>query len=131
MRILHRRDDHARAGAARSQSCADRRRNPAAHDAESVPLRYSHADSSRGAPRGASDEEREERAKRQRDGQMSATDNLGTTLSRRGFLITSGSLVVGFSLGRVSDLFAQRAQGGPKLPGSLAPTPMLDAWIRI
>src|SRR5439155_9941786 len=41
------------------------------------------------------------------------------------------ALVVAFSLGRASNLFAQRPQEGPKLPGSLASTPMLDAWIRI
>ena len=53
------------------------------------------------------------------------------TLSRRSFLTASGALVVGFSLARVSDLVAQPAKDAPKLPGSLASTPFLDAWIRI
>src|SRR5256886_11301426 len=62
---------------------------------------------------------------------MNSTPSPGLLLSRREFLTTAGALVVGFSLGAVSDLFAQRPKEGPKLPGSLASTPMLDAWIRI
>ena len=62
---------------------------------------------------------------------MNSTSSLGLTLRRREFLVASGALVVGFSLGTVSDLFAQQPQEGAKLPGSLASTPMLDAWIRI
>src|SRR5438094_8977035 len=62
---------------------------------------------------------------------MNSTPSPGLLLSRREFLTTAGALVVGFSLGAVSDLFAQRPQEGAKLPGSLASTPMLDAWIRI
>ena len=62
---------------------------------------------------------------------MNSTPSPGLLLSRREFLTTAGALVVGFSLGTVSDLFAQRPQEGAKLPGSLASTPMLDAWIRI
>ena len=62
---------------------------------------------------------------------MNSTSSLGLTLSRREFLAAGGALVFGFSLGTVSDLFAQRPQEGAKLPGSLASTPMLDAWIRI
>jgi len=62
---------------------------------------------------------------------MNSTTSLGFALSRREFLAAGGALVVGFSLGRVSDLFAQQPKDGPKLPGSLASTPMLDAWIRI
>ena len=53
------------------------------------------------------------------------------TISRRDFLAAAGAVVVSFSLARVSDLFAQPAKEAPKLPGSLASTPLLDAWIRI
>ena len=61
---------------------------------------------------------------------MNSTSSLGLTLSRREFLAAGGALVFGFSLGTVSDLFAQPPKEAPKLPGSLASTPMLDAWIR-
>ena len=50
-------------------------------------------------------------------------------LSRRAVLAGAGALVVNFSL-LPRDLLAQ-APGGPKLPGSLEKSPMLDAWIRI
>ena len=50
-------------------------------------------------------------------------------LSRRAVLAGAGALVVSFSL-LPRDLLAQ-APGGPKLPGSLEKSPMLDAWIRI
>jgi nicotinate dehydrogenase subunit B len=49
-------------------------------------------------------------------------------LSRRAVLAGGGALVVGFSL-MPRGILAQAA--GPKLPGSLDKTPMLDAWIRI
>src|SRR5947207_8141178 len=50
-------------------------------------------------------------------------------LSRRAVLAGAGALVVSFSL-LPRDLLAQ-APGGPKPPGSLEKSPMLDAWIRI
>jgi CO/xanthine dehydrogenase Mo-binding subunit len=53
------------------------------------------------------------------------------TFSRRAFFAAAGAVVVSFSLARVSNLFAQPAKDGSKLPGSLASTPLLDAWIRI
>lgn len=59
---------------------------------------------------------------------------------RRRFLV-AGSLTVGFSLLPATRAFAQRATedaaptaasaAGAKLPGNLASTPLLDAWIRI
>ena len=49
-------------------------------------------------------------------------------LSRRGFLGATGGLIVAFSL--AGPLRAQE-QEGPELPGDLADTPNLDAWIRI
>jgi CO/xanthine dehydrogenase Mo-binding subunit len=52
-------------------------------------------------------------------------------VSRRAVLAGGGALVVGFSL-RPGRLAAQGAAAAkPALPGSLAKTPMLDAWIRI
>jgi len=54
------------------------------------------------------------------------------SLSRRHVLAAGGALIVGFSLPRL--LSAQQGQPsgqGPRLPGSLRTTPMLDAWIRI
>jgi CO/xanthine dehydrogenase Mo-binding subunit len=48
-----------------------------------------------------------------------------STLSRRA-LLTSGALVVAFSLSRPG-----AAQEAARLPGDLAKEPMLDAWIRI
>jgi nicotinate dehydrogenase subunit B len=53
-------------------------------------------------------------------------------LSRRTVLAGSGALVISFSL--LHSALAQEAQAqpqGPRLPGSLRNTPMLDAWIRI
>ncbi len=51
--------------------------------------------------------------------------------SRRVVLAGGGALIVGFALGP-RHLAAQGAsEAGPALPGSLAKTPMLDAWIRI
>ena len=51
-------------------------------------------------------------------------------LTRREFLAASGALIIGFSLAS-SSLRAQQPAAGPKLPGSLASTPMLDSWIHI
>ncbi|EYD74301.1 Isoquinoline 1-oxidoreductase beta subunit [Rubellimicrobium mesophilum DSM 19309] len=52
------------------------------------------------------------------------------SLSRRGFLgAAAGGLVVAFSL--AGPLRAQEQAEGPELPGDLADTPNLDAWIRI
>src|SRR5437868_6932125 len=59
---------------------------------------------------------------------MKRTTATAATLSRREFLGSAGALVLSFSIARA---FAQRPQEGAKLPGSLATTPMLDAWIRI
>ncbi len=50
--------------------------------------------------------------------------------SRRRFLVEGGALVVSFSLAP-SWLAAQAPRADDKLPGSLAQTPMLDAWIRV
>jgi len=53
-------------------------------------------------------------------------------MKRREFLLRSGALVVSFSL---ASAVAQEGGGGdpgnPKLPGSLAKAPQLDAWIRV
>jgi CO/xanthine dehydrogenase Mo-binding subunit len=56
-------------------------------------------------------------------------------LSRRDVLAGGGSLIVNFSLFG-SRLLAQEDEdgakkGGPKLPGSLTTSPLLDSWIRI
>ena len=50
-------------------------------------------------------------------------------LSRRAVLSGAGALVVSFSL--LSRGASAQDQTGPKLPGSLEKSPMLDAWIRI
>jgi CO/xanthine dehydrogenase Mo-binding subunit len=50
-------------------------------------------------------------------------------LTRRHLLAGAGALVVGFSLAGRG--FAQDNNAAPKLPGSLADSPMLDSWIRI
>lgn len=50
-------------------------------------------------------------------------------LSRRTFLATGGALVVSFALpGKAA---AEEAGSAVTLPGSLAQTPMLDAWIKV
>ena len=51
MRLLHRRHDRARAGAARAQSAPDRGRGAQPHGAQPLPLRHPHAHPARGAPR--------------------------------------------------------------------------------
>jgi CO/xanthine dehydrogenase Mo-binding subunit len=55
------------------------------------------------------------------------------SVSRRGFLVGAGALVVSFSLLRPAT--AQEAAAAepepPELPGSLSDAPLLDSWIRI
>lgn len=50
-------------------------------------------------------------------------------LSRRALLAGGGAVIVSFALMRHG--LAQEAPAGPKLPGDLSKTPMLDAWIGI
>jgi len=53
--------------------------------------------------------------------------------ARRDFLASGGALIVSFTLAPLASV-AQDAHApppGPKLPGSLTRTPLLDAWIRI
>jgi CO/xanthine dehydrogenase Mo-binding subunit len=50
-------------------------------------------------------------------------------LSRRALLAGGGAVIVSFALTRHG--LAQEAPAGPKLPGDLSKTPMLDAWIGI
>ncbi len=63
--------------------------------------------------------------------------NLLPDLTRRGFLGAAGALVVSFTIpataqeGEVPAAPAPQAPKPPPLPGSLADTPSLDAWIRI
>lgn len=52
-------------------------------------------------------------------------------LTRRAMLAAGGSLVVAFSLRPQGVTAQEKKTEGPKLPGSLEKTPMLDAWIRI
>src|SRR6184192_2478924 len=121
MRLLHRRHDHARASFAGPQPVALRGGDPRAYGAQPLPMRHAYADPARDPSR-------------QRDippqtacagGQPMSAERL----SRRAVLAGAGALVVGFSL-LPRDLLAQ-APGGPKPPGSLEKSPMLDAWIRI
>src|SRR5439155_4519018 len=127
-RVLHRRHDHAWAGAAGEESIAVGGRKSPAHDAYSLPLRHADAHSACGAPLGRDDACRGH-ARGEKVRIMSA-ERLGLTLSRRGFLAAGGALVVGFSLSPASRLLAQAPPAaGP--PGSLGKQPMLDAWIRI
>jgi CO/xanthine dehydrogenase Mo-binding subunit len=59
---------------------------------------------------------------------MSAHDTLGDPGRRR--FMAAGAITVGFSL--LPGARALAAEGaGPKLPGSLSSTPMLDAWIKL
>jgi nicotinate dehydrogenase subunit B len=51
--------------------------------------------------------------------------------SRRRFLKQGAVIVVGFTLARAGDLFAQQATPAPALPGSLQNNRMLDGWIAI
>ncbi|UCI10275.1 xanthine dehydrogenase family protein molybdopterin-binding subunit [Mesorhizobium sp. B1-1-8] len=56
-------------------------------------------------------------------------------VTRRGFLAGAGALVVSFTIPagaqEAAAPSAPAAEARPKLPGSLADTPSLDAWIRI
>jgi CO/xanthine dehydrogenase Mo-binding subunit len=56
-----------------------------------------------------------------------------TDVTRRGFLAGSGALVVSFAISPEASAqeAAPAAAKAPPLPGSLADTPSLDAWIRI
>ena len=62
--------------------------------------------------------------------------NLLPDVTRRGFLAGAGALVVSFAIPAVAQQGEVPTAPGaepvkPKLPGSLADTPSLDAWIRI
>src|ERR1700716_4604597 len=107
MRLLHPRDDAARAGAARAPSGRFGSGDPRGLAAEPLPLRHAHAHRARRGPGERGDERRRQAVK----------------ISRRAFIATSGALVVSFSL--PARLYAQG------LPGALQKTPLLDAWIRI
>jgi CO/xanthine dehydrogenase Mo-binding subunit len=62
---------------------------------------------------------------------MNAPEQLPDDPSRRRFL-AAGAITVGFSLLPHLPAMAQAAgKSGPKLPGNLNSTPMLDAWIRL
>jgi CO/xanthine dehydrogenase Mo-binding subunit len=52
-------------------------------------------------------------------------------IDRRHFLVSSGALVVSFSLRPWPAAAEERKDGGRPLPGSLEQAPMLDSWIRI
>jgi len=54
-------------------------------------------------------------------------------LSRRWMLATSGALIVSFALSKRTPADEPPAAAAPPeaLPGSLAHTPMLDAWIKV
>jgi CO/xanthine dehydrogenase Mo-binding subunit len=52
-------------------------------------------------------------------------------ITRRGLLIGSGALVVSFAIPVEGSAQEAGAAKAPPLPGSLADTPSLDAWIRI
>src|SRR6185312_6971601 len=115
MRLLHRRHDRPRAGAARAQSTPDRARDAQPHGAQPLPLRYPHAHPARGAPR-----RRGNGWRRAGCGGAEMKE-----LARRAFL--ANALVVTFALSRG----ALAQDQGKKLPQSLAKTPELDAWIRV
>ena len=55
--------------------------------------------------------------------------DLRLRVSRRDFLATGGALIVSFSL--LPGIGRTQARPAPGLPGSLAHTPLLDAWIRV
>src|SRR5438105_3450823 len=101
VRLLHPRDDDARAGAARAQSRRFASRDQGCAAAAPLPLRHAHAHRARGGAR--------RRA------------HAGQVMNRRDFLATGGVLFVAFAI----PAWAQ------KLPGALERTPLLDAWLRI
>src|SRR6202790_1873986 len=127
MRLLHRRNDDAGAGAAAEKSEADRRADPRRVGAAPLPLRHPYAHSARSAPGRAPDGHRRIVTGRPRERAM----NGDVILDRRRVLAGGGALIVSFSM---PDAFAQdRAApaAAPKPPGSLATSPYLDSWIRI
>src|SRR4030081_2721606 len=128
MRLLHRRDNDAGAGAAAEKLPADRRANPQRTRAQSLPLRHPYAHPARGASRRTIDAER-----RRIDKPGERKMNPPVILDRRRVLAGGGALIVSFSLG---DAFAQdqgapAAAPAPSPPGSLKQAPFLDSWIRI
>ncbi|ANN76856.1 xanthine dehydrogenase family protein molybdopterin-binding subunit [Bordetella flabilis] len=61
---------------------------------------------------------------------MNPSQQLPDDPARRRFLV-AGAITVGFSLLPGLPALAAETAKGPKLPGSLGTTPMLDAWIRL
>src|SRR6185369_10856890 len=125
MRLLHRRNDHARAGAAGTQPVAHGRPDPAAHGNQPVPLRHPHAHPARGAASG-----RQHQGGKRGSNAMNPARPGGPT--RRELLAAGGALVVAFVLRPREIAAATDAKPAtPELPGSLEKQPLLDGWIRI
>src|SRR5277367_7104761 len=122
MRLLHRRHGDAGAGAARTQPIADRGSDPRSDDAQSLSLRHAHAHPPSGPARGAGDE-----------GSRPVNALSTPKPSRRQMLVAGGALVVSFAMSTRSEAEDPPAAAAPAeaLPGSLAHTPMLDAWIKV
>jgi hypothetical protein len=93
-----------------SQPGADEAQIRKAPRAQPVPLRHAHADPSRRGP----------------GREAHGLEGMSATVSRRRFLASGSALVVSFALSP-----SLRAQGAPKLPGSLEKSPMLDSWIGV
>ena len=127
---LHPRHDDARAGAAAAQArCrATRRSAPILNPICAAAARICASSRRCAAPRDTDAQRPPRRAGRQG---MTAR-----SLTRRSVLAGAGALVVSFSISRaLAQQGEVQATGGPKpapkLPGSLADAPHLDAWIRI
>src|SRR5579864_3986752 len=145
VRLLHRRHDHARAGAARPQSAADRARTARAYGAEPVPLRnpyaYPRRDPRSRAPARARRcaHPASRRGEPRRHAMSVKEDDINE--GRRRFMM-SGALMVSFSLFPGVKAMAQEviadegaavhiAKSTEALAGSLKTNPFLDAWIKI
>src|SRR5882724_8449056 len=114
MRLLHRRNDDAGAGAAAEKFQADRRADPRRAGAASVSLWHAYAYPARGASRRGAD------ANRRRLGDPGdCTMSAPVILDRRRVLAGGGALIVSFSLGDVfaQDQSAPAAAPPPSPPG--------------
>src|SRR4029079_4390358 len=125
MRLLHRRRDDARAGAAGEEPRRLGSGDPRHAVAQPLPLRHPRTDRARGTPCRCGHAHCQFRPSNQGSRPMNAP--LSLDISRRSLLAGGGALIVSFSLPGAGKVAAQEAEA----TGGGIPSDMLDSWLRI